>query len=156
MGCQCDRSDLSDKVMNAFWENLKIRNKKIQEIVDMIRTKKQSARDKIKPNKLLMLIEDLIQGENFIEQTQQMFSNALEYSRSEYKKEGLLFLSLLLFSGMELGRDWNLLSDGEQIPFCQNQYLLLLFSFYLLSSSSLASLPLPLYLLTLFASFSSL
>lgn len=96
MGCQCARSDLSDKVMNAFWENLKIRNKKIQEIVDMIRTKKQSARDKIKPNKLLMLIEDLIQGENFIEQTQQMFSNALEYSRSEYKNEGLFFLSLLL------------------------------------------------------------
>ena len=51
MRCQCDRSDLSDKVMNAFWENLKIRNKKIQDIVDMIRKKKQSARDKIKPNK---------------------------------------------------------------------------------------------------------
>ena len=43
-----------------------------------------------------MLIQDLIEGNDFKEQTEKIFKDALNVARKEYKNEGLLYLSLLL------------------------------------------------------------
>ena len=62
----------------------------------MIRYKKQSANEQIKENKFIMLIQGLIEGNDFKEQTEKIFKDALNVARKEYKNEGLLYLSLLL------------------------------------------------------------
>ena len=67
----------------------------------MIRSKKQTANVEIKENKFIMLIQDLIVGNDFVEQTEKVFKDALNVARKEYKNEGLLFLSLLLLGHKE-------------------------------------------------------
>ena len=96
MGCQCGREDLSESILNHFWNELNLRSKSHQDIIDMIRSKKQSANEQIKENKFIMLIQDLIEGNDFKEQTEKIFKDALNVARKEYKNEGLLYLSLLL------------------------------------------------------------
>ena len=96
MGCQCGREDLSESIFNHFWNELNLRSKSHQDIIDMIRSKKQSANEQIKENKFIMLIQDLIEGNDFKEQTEKIFKDALNVARKEYKNEGLLYLSLLL------------------------------------------------------------
>ena len=96
MGCQCGREDLSESILNHFWNELNLRSKSHQDIIDMIRSKKQSANEQIKENKFIMLIQDLIEGNDFKEQTEKIFKDALNVARKENKNEGLLYLSLLL------------------------------------------------------------
>ena len=50
MGCQCGREDLSESILNHFWNELNLRSKSHQDIIDMIRSKKQSANEQIKEN----------------------------------------------------------------------------------------------------------
>ena len=47
----------------------------------MIRSKKQSANEQIKENKFIMLIQDLIEGNDFKEQTEKIFKDALRYGK---------------------------------------------------------------------------
>ena len=96
MGCQCGREDLSESILNHFWNELNLRSKSHQDIIDMIRSKKQSANEQIKENKFIMLTQDLIEGNDFKEQTEKIFKDALNVARKENKNEGLLYLSLLL------------------------------------------------------------
>ena len=96
MGCQCGREDLSESILNHFWNELNLRSKSHQDIIDVIRSKKQSANEQIKENKFIMLIQDLIEGNDFKEQTEKIFKDALNVARKENKNEGLLYLSLLL------------------------------------------------------------
>lgn len=96
MGCHCARDDSVETLLNNFWNGLKLRNRTYKDIIDMIRSKKSAANVAITDNKLLIMIQDLIVGQDFVEQTNQIFNDALFVSRKEYKNEGLLFLSLLL------------------------------------------------------------
>lgn len=73
MGCQCAREDLSESVLNHFWNDLTIRTKSHQDIINMIRSKKQTANVEIKENKFIMLIQDLIVGNDFVEQTEKTY-----------------------------------------------------------------------------------
>lgn len=95
MGCNCSRALSSEFLINIFWESLKLRNKPYQDIVDLIRTKKTNTQP-IKPNKWLILLQDLIINPDYTEQTTNVFNEALTIARDEYKNEGLLFLSLVL------------------------------------------------------------
>lgn len=94
MGCQCGHDYPSEHFLNKFWESLSIRKKPIQDIVDLIRSKKAGTKT-ITPNKYSLLIQDAIQGEEYIEQTQNIFDEALNEARTTFNNEGLLFLSLL-------------------------------------------------------------
>lgn len=96
MGCQCARDDSTETLLNNFWNGLKLRNKPYKDIVDMIRSKKPASNVTITNTKFLILIQDLIVGQDYIEQTNKVFEDALLVSKKEYKNEGLLFLSLLL------------------------------------------------------------
>ena len=49
-----------------------------------------------------MLIQDLIEGNDFKEQTEKIFKDALNVARKEYKNEGLLYLSLLLLGTAQM------------------------------------------------------
>lgn len=94
MGCQCGHEYPSEHFLNKFWESLSIRNKSIPDIIDLIRSKKTGTKA-ITPNKYSLLIQDALQGQEYIEQTQNIFDNALIEARTNYNNEGLLFLSLL-------------------------------------------------------------
>lgn len=94
MGCQCGHEYPSEHFLNQFWESLSIRSKPIPDIIDLIRSKKTGTKP-ITPNKYSLLIQDALQGQEYIEQTQNIFDNALIEARTTYNNEGLLFLSLL-------------------------------------------------------------
>lgn len=95
MGCGCQRPELPEELIDRYWETLKLRKKPYHDILEVIRTKKQSETENIKPNKFLILIKDLIVGEEYQEETQHIFEEGLKLAR-EQKNEGLLFLSILL------------------------------------------------------------
>lgn len=95
MGCGCQRVEFPEQVIDRYWETLKLRKKPYIDILEVIRTKKQSETENIKPNKFLILIKDLIVGEEYQEETQHIFEEGLKFAR-EQKNEGLLFLSILL------------------------------------------------------------
>ena len=95
MGCNCSRSLSSEFLINIFWESLKLRTKSYKDIVDLIRTKKSNTLP-IKPNKWLILLQNLIINTDYAEQITNVFNEALTVARDEYKNEGLLFLSLVL------------------------------------------------------------
>ena len=95
MGCNCSRSLSSEFLINIFWESLKLRTKSYKDIVDLIRTKKSNTQP-IKPNKWLILLQNLIINTDYAEQITNVFNEALTVARDEYKNEGLLFLSLVL------------------------------------------------------------
>ena len=94
MGCQCGHEYPSEHFLNKFWESLSIRSKPIPDIIDLIRSKKTGTKA-ITPNKYSLLIQDALQGQEYIEQTQNIFDDALTEARTTYNNEGLLFLSLL-------------------------------------------------------------
>ena len=95
MGCACNRPEFPEQAIDRYWETLKLRKKSYHDILEIIRTKKQSETENIKPNKFLILIQDLIAGEDYQEETQHIFEEGLKLAR-EQQNEGLLFLSILL------------------------------------------------------------
>ena len=95
MGCQCGHDYPSEHFLNKFWGSLAIRSKPISDIIDLIRSKKTGTKA-ITPNKYSLLIQDVIQGQEYIEQTQNIFDEALTEAKTTYNNEGLLFLSLLV------------------------------------------------------------
>ena len=94
MGCQCGHEYPSEHFLNKFWESLSIRSKPISDIINLIRSKKTGTKA-ITPTKYSLLIQDVLQGQEYIEQTQNIFDEALTEARTTYNNEGLLFLSLL-------------------------------------------------------------
>jgi hypothetical protein len=93
MGCHCKHRISIDSLLNLFWNNLIIREKTFDEIVDIIRTKKTGTIE-ITKKKWDLFIDLLLTNPDYKDISKQYFNKVLNESRKR-KNEGLLFLSIL-------------------------------------------------------------
>ena len=92
-----------------FWNGILIRNKSLNDIVDLIRTKKKGTGN-IDKKKLDFFIEALLINPDYKEISYKLFNNSLNEARKK-NNEGLFFLSLLfLGKGNETELTKNFLS----------------------------------------------
>ena len=92
-----------------FWNGILIRNKSLNDIVDLIRTKKKGTGN-IDKKKLDLFIEALLINPDYKEISYKLFNNSLNEARKK-NNEGLFFLSLLfLGKGNETELTKNFLS----------------------------------------------
>ena len=92
-----------------FWNGILIRNKSLNDIVDLIRTKKKGTSN-IDKKKLDLFIEALLINPDYKEISYKLFNNSLNEARKK-NNEGLFFLSLLfLGKGNETELTKNFLS----------------------------------------------
>ena len=96
-------------ILDLFWNGILIRNKSLNDIVDLIRTKKKGTGN-IDKKKLDLFIEALLIHPDYKEISYKLFNNSLNEARKK-NNEGLFFLSLLfLGKGNETELTKNFLS----------------------------------------------
>ena len=106
MGCGCVNQTPLESILDLFWNGILIRNKSLNDIVDLIRTKKKGTGKK----KLDLFIEVLLINPEYKEISYKLFNNSLNEARKK-NNEGLFFLSLLfLGKGNETELTKNFLS----------------------------------------------
>ena len=98
MGCGCGRDLSPESIMDLFWKGLIIRVKDYEDIIDMIRTKKNGTGD-ITQKKYDLFIEALLVHPDYKEISYKLFIKFLNEARKR-KNEGIFFLSLI-FLGVE-------------------------------------------------------
>ena len=109
MGCGCINQTPFESILDLFWNGILIRNKSLNDIVDLIRTKKKGTGN-IDKKKLDLLIEALLINPDYKEISYKLFNNSLNEARKK-NNEGLFFLSLLfLGKGNETELTKNFLS----------------------------------------------
>ena len=109
MGCGCINQTPFESILDLFWNGILIRNKSLNDIVDLIRTKKKGTGN-IDKKKLDLFIEALLIHPDYKEIAYKLFNNSLNEARKK-NNEGLFFLSLLfLGKGNETELTKNFLS----------------------------------------------
>ncbi len=109
MGCGCVNQTPLESILDLFWNGILIRNKSLNDIVDLIRTKKKGTGN-IDKKKLDLFIEALLIHPDYKEISYKLFNNSLNEARKK-NNEGLFFLSLLfLGKGNETELTKNFLS----------------------------------------------
>lgn len=109
MGCGCINQTPFESILDLFWNGILIRNKSLNDIVDLIRTKKKGTGN-IDKKKLDLFIEALLINPDYKEISYKLFNNSLNEARKK-NNEGLFFLSLLfLGKGNETELTKNFLS----------------------------------------------
>ena len=109
MGCGCVNQTPLESILDLFWNGILIRNKSLNDIVDLIRTKKKGTGN-IDKKKLDLFIEALLINPDYKEISYKLFNNSLNEARKK-NNEGLFFLSLLfLGKGNETELTKNFLS----------------------------------------------
>ena len=109
MGCGCINQTPFESIFDLFWNGILIRNKSLNDIVDLIRTKKKGTGN-IDKKKLDLFIEALLINPDYKEISYKLFNNSLNEARKK-NNEGLFFLSLLfLGKGNETELTKNFLS----------------------------------------------
>ena len=109
MGCGCINQIPFESILDLFWNGILIRNKSLNDIVDLIRTKKKGTGN-IDKKKLDLFIEALLINPDYKEISYKLFNNSLNEARKK-NNEGLFFLSLLfLGKGNETELTKNFLS----------------------------------------------
>lgn len=109
MGCGCVNQTPFESILDLFWNGILIRNKSLNDIVDLIRTKKKGTGN-IDKKKLDLFIEALLINPDYKEISYKLFNNSLNEARKK-NNEGLFFLSLLfLGKGNETELTKNFLS----------------------------------------------
>ena len=109
MGCGCINQTPFESILDLFWNGILIRNKSLNDIVDLIRTKKKGTGN-IDKKKWDLFIEALLINPDYKEISYKLFNNSLNEARKK-NNEGLFFLSLLfLGKGNETELTKNFLS----------------------------------------------
>ncbi|MCQ2821658.1 MAG: hypothetical protein MJ252_30740 [archaeon] len=95
MGCDCGRTVPPADILNQFWADLKIREKELDDVINMINAKKGRAKQ-ISDPKFRQFIEVLVENPNYHEESIKVFIEALMKFRE--KEEGYFFLAMLFLS----------------------------------------------------------
>jgi hypothetical protein len=114
MGCGCGRDLSPESIMDLFWKGLIIRVKDYEDIIDMIRTKKNGTGD-ITQKKYDLFIEALLVHPDYKEISYNLFIKFLNEARKR-KNEGLFFLSLIFLGVESIDNIFK-----SFLPICMNQ-----------------------------------
>lgn len=95
MGCDCARTTDPSGIFNAFWAGCKIREKDKDDLINMIKAKKGRSKQ-IQETKFKQFVDNLLENENYHEESAKLFQEALKESRKI--DEGYFFLSCLFLA----------------------------------------------------------